>query len=264
MCQLVLERDGEVAVLTINRPDRLNALTVETVAELLRALDQIRVDPGCRVLIVTGAGRGFCAGLDLTQASSSGEASPPASETMRRQEIFSSIVPAMRAMPQPVIAAVNGPAVGAGFALALGADLRLAAAAARFGVGAIRIGLSGGESGISWLLPRIVGATRAFDLMLTGRIIDAVEAQRIGLALTVVPDGDVLRASVETARLICSNSPFAVWMTKQVMWGNLEASSLGAALALENHTQVLALRTEDAREARTAFLEKRPPQFANR
>jgi enoyl-CoA hydratase len=169
----------------------------------------------------------------------------------------------LRALSKPVIAAVNGPATGGGLALALACDVRVAAESARFNVAFIRVGLSGCDIGVSYLLPRLVGASRAFELMLTGRMIDAAEADRIGLVSKMVPDGKVLDAALDTAELIRANSPFGVWMTKEVMWDNLEASSLQAAIDLENRTQLLSSYTGDMREALAAFLEKRPPRFSD-
>ncbi|MGH9197489.1 MAG: enoyl-CoA hydratase-related protein, partial [Acidimicrobiia bacterium] len=183
---------------------------------------------------------------------------------MKAQQHIATLVPQMRAMPQPIIAAVNGPAAGGGLALALASDVRVAAESARFNVAFVRIGLSGCDIGVSWLLPRLVGAARAFEMMLTGRIIDAREAERIGLVLKVVPDGGVVEAAMETARLVRTNSPFGVWMTKEVMWSNLEASSLQAAMDLENRTQILTTMTEDTREAMIAWREKREPRFTNK
>ncbi|MEA3020941.1 MAG: enoyl-CoA hydratase, partial [Actinomycetota bacterium] len=165
---------------------------------------------------------------------------------------------------QPVIAAVIGPAAGGGFALALASDVRVAAASARFNVAFVRIGLSGCDIGVSWMLPRLVGASRAFELQLTGRIIDAAEADRIGLLLKIVPDGMVVDAALETALLIRQNSPIGVWFTKEVMWSNLEIPSLQAGIDIENRNQILASQTNDAREARSAFLERRDPTFTYR
>jgi enoyl-CoA hydratase len=163
-----------------------------------------------------------------------------------------------------VIAAVNGPAAGGGLALALGADIRVAAASARFNVAFVRIGLSGCDIGVSWMLPRLIGASKAWELMLTGRIIDAETADRIGLVSRVVPDGEVVDAALAIADEIIANSPFGVWMTKEVMWSNLEIGSLHAGIDLENRTQILTTFTEDMQEAMRAFLEKRPPEFRNR
>lgn len=254
-----------ISVLTLDRPDRLNAMSRELVSDLHDALDEIAADRECRVVVLTGAGRGFCSGLDLKEtgdAAAEADGGPPAG--MRVQQHIATLVPQLRRLPQPVIAAVNGPATGGGLALALACDVRIAAESARFNVAFIRVGLSGCDIGVSYLLPRLVGASRAFELMLTGRMIDAAEADRIGLVLKVVPDGDVLDSALETAELIRANSPFGVWMTKEVMWSNLEAGSLQAAIDLENRTQLLASHTGDLVEAMTAFVEKRPPNFTGR
>jgi enoyl-CoA hydratase len=167
----------------------------------------------------------------------------------------------MRLLPQPIIAAVNGPASGGGLALALASDVRVAAASARFDVAFVRVGLSGCDIGVSWLLPRLIGAGKAFELMLSGRTFDAAEAAAMGLLSRVVADGVAIEAALETADSIAANSPFGVWMTKEVMWANLETGSLQAGIDLENRTQILALATGDMREAMAAFVEKRPPLF---
>lgn len=259
-------RDG-VVVLTLDRPDRLNAMNASLIEDLHDALDAVRADAGCRVVVLTGAGRAFCAGLDL-----GGYGSPPgavdgegrAQAGLRVQQHIASLVPKLRSLRQPVIAAVNGPASGGGLALALASDVRVAAASARFNVAFVRVGLSGCDIGVSWLLPRLVGASKAFELLLTGRLIDAAEADRIGLVSRVVPDGSVLDAALSIAEEIAANSPFGVWMTKEVMWSNLEVPSLQAGIDLENRTQILSSTTEDHREAVAAFMEKRPPEFRNR
>jgi len=182
---------------------------------------------------------------------------------MTVQKMIAGLVPKMRAVPQPVIAAVNGAASGGGLALALASDVRIAAASARFNVAFIRVGLSGCDIGVSWMLPRLIGASRAFELLLTGRLIDAREADRIGLVTRVVPDGEVVDAALETAELIAGNSPFGVRMTKEVMWSQLEIGSLQAGIDLENRTQVLSSFTGDLTEAMSAFAEKRPPHFTD-
>ncbi len=183
---------------------------------------------------------------------------------MRGQQQIASLVTRLRTLSKPVIAAVNGAATGGGLALALACDVRVASESARFNVAFIRVGLSGCDIGVSYLLPRLIGASRAFELMLTGRMIDATEADRIGLVSRVVPVGKVVDAALETAQLIRANSPFGVWMTKEVMWDNLEASSLQAAIDLENRTQLLSSYTGDMSEALAAFLEKRSPRFSGR
>ena len=255
-------RDG-VTLLTLNRPERLNAMSADLVEELHDALDDAGRDRSCRVVVLTGAGRGFCAGLDLT-----GYGTPPGGEGLGRvqagmatQKHIAALIPKLRGLRQPVIAAVNGPASGGGLALALGSDVRIAAASARFNVAFVRIGLSGCDIGVSWLLPRLIGASRAWELMLTGRIIDAARADELGLVSTVVEDDALLDTAFAVAAEIVSNSPWGVAQTKEVMWSQLEVGSLQAGIDLENRTQILASQTPDVQEAILAFMEKRPPIF---
>jgi enoyl-CoA hydratase len=252
-----------VTRVTLQRPDRLNAMNAELIGELHDALADIAVDRTCRVVVLTGRGRGFCAGLDLGGFGKlpGAEDLGPVETTFATQTQIASLVPRLRSLPQPVIAAVNGPAAGGGLALALACDIRIAAASARFNVAFVRLGISGCDIGVSWLLPRLIGASRAWELMLTGRIVEAQEADRIGLILRVVPDDDLLDSALETARLIVANSPWGVRMTKEVMWSQLEVGSLQAGIDLENRTQVLSSMTGDMREAVAAFLEKRSPRF---
>jgi enoyl-CoA hydratase len=266
MTAVVVEQpeDG-IALVTLSRPERLNAMNHDLVQSLHDALDELAADTGCRVIVLTGAGRGFCAGLDLSEG-----ASPPSARGMGRvqagmtvQKLIAGLVPKMRSVPQPIIAAVNGAASGGGLALTLASDVRVAAQSARFNVAFVRIGLSGCDIGVSWMLPRLIGASRAFELLLTGRLIDAAEADRIGLVTRVVPDGVVVESAMETARLIVANSPFGVRMTKEVMWSQLEIGSLQAGIDLENRTQVLSSFTGDLTEAMAAFLEKRPARFTD-
>lgn len=255
-----------ITVVTLDRPDRLNAMTADLVSELHDALDAIADDTACRVVVLTGAGRGFCAGLDLTgygtSPRSDGTNSPQA--RLATQQHIATLVPKLRSLRQPVIAAVNGPAAGGGLALALASDVRVAAASAKFNVAFVRIGLSGCDIGVSWLLPRLVGASKAFELLLTGRFVPADEAERMGLVSRVVPDGEALDAALETASAIVANSPMGVWMTKEVMWSQLEVSSLAAGIDLENRTQILTSFTDDHAEALRAFLDKRPPVWTQR
>jgi len=254
-----------VALVTLNRPDSLNAMNAALIADLHAAFASLRDDRACRVVVLTGAGRAFCAGLDLKEG-----ATPPAAANLGRvqsglvvQQAIAALVPAMRSMPQPIIAAVNGAASGGGLALTLASDIRIAAASARFNVAFVRIGLSGCDIGVSWLLPRLIGASRAYELMLTGRFLPAAEAKEMGLVLAVVPDGTVVDAALAEAELIVANSPFGVQMTKEVMWSQLEIGSLAAGIDLENRTQLLASHTGDMMEAVSAFLAKRPPRFTN-
>lgn len=254
--------DG-IDLVTLDRPSSLNSMNNELIGELHDTLDAIKRDRECRVVILTGEGRGFCAGLDLR-----GFGDPPhvgdvgrVPAGMTTQQHIADLVPKLRSLRQPVIAAVNGPAAGGGFALALASDVRIAAASAKFNVAFVRIGLSGCDIGVSWILPRLVGASKAFEMLLTGRIVEAEEADRMGLVLKVVPDGMVIDAALETALLIRRNSPTGVWFTKEVMWSNLEIPSLQAGIDIENRNQILASQTDDMREAMAAFLEKREPSF---
>jgi enoyl-CoA hydratase len=179
------------------------------------------------------------------------------------QKHIASLIPAMRSLPQPVIAAVNGPAAGGGFALVLGSDIRLAAESARFNAAFIRIGLSACDIGTSWLLPRLVGAARAQELMLTGRIFDSAEAARIGLVTEVLPGEALLEAAYAKADEIMLNSPIGVALTKEGMWSALEIPGLQAAIDLENRQQIMASFSADAAEARTARAEKRRPEYGS-
>lgn len=254
-----------IAQLTLNRPEKLNSMTAELVQSLHEHLDAIAVDPSARVVVLTGAGRGFCAGLDL-----GGYGTTPNTAGMGRtqagfatQKHIASLIPHLRSLPQPVIAAVNGPAAGGGFALVLGSDVRLAARAAKFNAAFIRIGLSACDIGTSWLLPRLIGAARAQELMLTGRVFDAEEAYRIGLVVDLVDDHALLDTAYAKAEQIMLNTPFGVALTKEGMWSALEIPGMQAAIDLENRQQIMATATADHREAMMAFLERRAPNYTN-
>jgi enoyl-CoA hydratase len=256
-----------VALVTLNRPERLNALTSSMFDQLLGVFERLGRDETCRVIVVTGAGRGFCAGDDLRDYRPPDwvpQDVGPIHSTMYQHKHIAQLVPRMRALPQPVIAAVNGPAAGAGYALALGADLRLAGDGAVFADGFVKIGASGAELGLSWLLQRIVGATRAAELVLTGRRVDAVEAAAIGLVLSTVPDDELIGAALDLADLIVENTPLGTWMGKATLWSNLEISSLEAAIDLESRTQILTFHTEDGQEQLRSWREKRDPRYTNR
>ena len=181
---LVTQPQPGVTQLTLNRPEKLNAMNAELIEDLHGALDDIATDRACRAVVLTGAGRGFCAGLDLTGYGTApgGEGLGPVQAGFSTQTHIARLIPHLRSLPVPVIAAVNGPAAGGGLALALGSDIRIAGASARFNVAFVRVGLSGCDIGVSWLLPRLIGASRAWELMLTGRIIDAARGRshRVG------------------------------------------------------------------------------------
>jgi enoyl-CoA hydratase len=257
---IVERQQGGIAVVTLARPEARNAMTLDMANRLTTALREAGADPDCRVIVLAAQGNAFCAGLDLkAHPSMDGVV-----EWMRLQEVFSRLIETVRGLSQPVIAVVPGASVGAGFGLALAADIRFCTPATRFLVGAVKVGLSAGECGISYHLPRLVGASRAFEIMLTGRPVTGEEALAIGLVSDMVESEALLDRALACARMIAENSPYSVKHTKQVMWANLHASSLEAAVELENHVQVVALMTDDFREAAAAFAEKRPPKFTGR
>lgn len=253
--------DGGIALLKLDRGEARNALTLAMVRELCAVLDELALDRACRVIVLAGEGRGFCAGLDLKIAVFGDEAARDAREAMALQELFAGTILRLRRLPQPVIAAVQGAAVGAGFGIALAADVRIAAQSANFIIGAVKIGLSAGECGISYHLPRLIGAGRAFEIMLSGRSVAADEALATGLVSRVVDDAQLRDAALQTARAIAANSPYSIKHTKQLMWANLAAPGLEAALELENHVQTVAMLSADFKEGARAFAEKRAPKF---
>ena len=258
-------RDGVLRI-ELNRPERLNAMSAGMVEELHGALTQAEFDPECRVVVLTGAGRGFCAGLDLDGYGvppHALEQESPVHRTLRVQRHIATLMQRIRRLPQPVIAQVNGPAAGGGLALVLASDLRIASTDAVFAVAFMRIGVTACDMGTSWMLPRLVGAGRAHELMMTARRFGAEEALRIGMLADAVP-ADELEARVETAiDHLLSMPPLSLSLTKQGMWLSLEIPSFDAAVELENRQQVLTTATEDQKEAMAAFREKRPPVYRN-
>lgn len=257
---LRVERPSEGVVLaTLDRPERLNALTDEMFRALAQLQADVAADPDVRAVVITGSGRGFCAGLDLDLASALPQMS--AVEFLATQERWAASIVGFQRLSVPVIAAVSGAAAGAGFSLALAADIRIVTRSARFNAAFVRVGLSAGDCGASWFLPRLVGHGRAAEILLTGRFVPAEEALAIGLASEVVDEGAHLARALEIASVIRGNSPFGMRMTKQILAS--APTSLEAALEVENRTQVLASRTDDMREAVAAFREKREPRFRN-
>lgn len=253
----------DVRVVTLDNPSRLNSMSFALVSDLYAALEEVGTDNTCRVVVLTGAGRAFCSGLELEQAGQ-----PPGTDGlgrhrlgMRAMEFMGGIVPAMRAIPQPIIAAVKGSAYGGGMCLTLGADIRLAGRSAVFCGAGIRNGLSGTELGVSWLLPRAVGTSHSAEILLTGKRVDADEALRIGLVSRVVEDEELLSEAVALAAEMCAFSPFGLALTKDTIWAALEVGSLRAAVDLENRTQLLAGHTGNLTEATAAFKDRRPPVY---
>jgi enoyl-CoA hydratase len=232
-------RDG-VVVLRLNRPERLNAINSVMQAELAQILAALATDHDVHAIVLTGSGRGFCSGLDTRNFGDIPAAEDPAIDRLRFQESMAALPEAIRALPQPVIAAVNGPCVGAGFALCLAADIRICSTAATFGNGAILLGLSGAEMGMSYHLPRIVGTSVAADWMLTGRTVSAAEADRRGLVSELVAPAQLEARAVELASTVAKLSPLGVQLTKRALQVNTDAEGLASALELENRNQVLS------------------------
>jgi enoyl-CoA hydratase len=236
-----------VVVVCLNRTERLNAINEAMQTELGQTLADLAADRSVHAVVLTGAGRGFCAGIDMRDFGPSvPEASAPAMDRMSFQEKMAGLAEAVRQLPQPVIAAVNGPCVGAGFALCLAADIRICSTAASFGNAAILLGLSGAEMGMSYHLPRIVGTSVAADWMLTGRTVSAAEADRRGLVSELVEPDRLTDRAVELASLIADLAPLGVQLTKRALQVNTDAPSLSSALELENRNQVISHATEEA------------------
>jgi enoyl-CoA hydratase len=254
-------RDG-VALVEMDDATKYNALTSGMVRELTETFAELRTDRSVRVVVLAGRGKGFCAGANMTGGDEVPELARdrgPVGFIQVLQEQLADLILAIHELPQPVIAAVHGAAVGGGLAVALACDLRVASDDAYFAAHFIRVGLSSCDVGTSYTLPRIVGPTIAAELMLTGRRFAADEAFRIGLLNRVVPREQLLGAAFELAGGITANSEFGVYMTKLGLWANLDAPSLRHAMQLENRTQVLGTFTGNMREAAAAFVEKRPP-----
>ena len=260
---LVDEPAPHVRRLTLNRPDRLNAATSELCESLRSELDSASADRGCRVVILTGAGRAFCAGLDVHGYGDApgNDGSDEARDRLGNQQHMSGLVLALRALPQPMIAAVNGPAAGFGLALALACDIRYASRSAVFRVAFINIGVSNCDMGTSWLLPRLIGASRSHELMLTGRRVDSEEALRIGLVADVRDDAELPDRAIEGATQIAALAPWGVRLTKRGMWSALEVPSEQAAIEFEDRQQIMSTFGVGVPEAIGAFLQKRPAEF---
>ncbi len=262
---LIDEPAPHVVQLALNRPEQLNAMTSELCEALHVELRRLSAERACRAVILTGAGRGFCAGVDLRGygAAPGNDGSDEPRDRLANQEHMSTLVLGLRALPQPVIAAVNGPAAGLGLALSLACDIRYASAKAVFRVAFVNIGLSNCDMGTSWLLPRLIGASRSHELMLTGRRIDAEEALRIGLVTDVLAEEALLERAVRAAEEIAALAPWGVRLTKRGMWSALEIPSEHAAVEYEDRQQIMATFSNAVPEAAGAFLEKRPASFAD-
>ena len=263
---LVKHPRPHVALITLNRPERMNSMAFDVMVPLKEALEIVTYDNSVRVVVLTGAGRGFSSGADHKSAGDvphvEGLTRP--SYALRYMQILDDVILALRRMHQPVIAAVNGAAIGGGLCLALAADIRVAASGAYFRAAGINNGLTASELGLSYLLPRAIGSSRAFEIMLTGRDVDADEAERIGLVSRQVPEDQLLDTCYEMAERIAEFSRPGVELTKRTLWSGLDAASLEGHMQAEGLGQLFVrLLTTNFEEAVTARAEQRPPVFTD-
>jgi len=266
---LTVERDGHLTILSLDRPEALNALSRDMVNELRDFFWNLADDRESRVILLRANGKAFCAGLDLKEAAAQTGAAgagdrPDVPAALRQQRHIAEIVMLMRRAPQPILAAVRGAAAGGGFALALASDVRIAAESARMNAAFIRLGLSACDVGVSYFLPKLVGASIASELLLTGDFIHADRALATGLVSRVVPDAELDDAAREMAGRMLRNAPLALRLTKECLKANLDVGSLESAIAMEDRNQVLTATSRDFAEGVAAFLQKRDPVFEDR
>ncbi|MDH6193795.1 enoyl-CoA hydratase [Mycobacterium frederiksbergense] len=256
----------EVAVVTLNRPERMNSMAFDVMVPLKRTLEELRYDNSVRVVVLTGAGRGFSSGADHKSAGSVPHVNGLTKPTfaLRSMEVLDDVILALRRLHQPVIAAVNGAAIGGGLCLALACDIRVAADGAYFRAAGINNGLTASELGLSYLLPRAIGSSRAFEIMLTGRDVDAEEAQRIGLVSSVVAEEALLDTCYAMAERMAAFSRPGIELTKRTLWSGLDAASLEGHMQAEGLGQLFVrLLTANFEEAVAARAEQRDPVFTD-
>jgi enoyl-CoA hydratase/carnithine racemase len=258
---LKLEQRGAVEILSLNRPEKLNALSPEMAREITDYFEALKARPGVRVVILCGEGRHFCAGADLRTDAFAEQGSGRAQRQMAMQKLYSGVVRAMRFCPQPIIALIHGAACGGGLSLALAADVRYAAPDARMNAAYIRIGLGGCDMGAGYLLPRLIGLSNASEFLLTGRFIEAERALRMGLISEIVPAEQLLETGLALAEDMLNTAPMGLRLTKESINAEIDAPSLEAALVIEDRQQVILIDTDDHREAVRAFREKRAPAY---
>jgi len=261
-----IDRDGAVDWLTLNRPDAMNAINAQMATDLRDYFGGLYENTDVRIVVMRGEGRAFCAGLDIRdpQALALADGSQPVGRGWNFQGYLAEVYLMMRRCPQPIISLIHGAACGGGFAFVLASDIRIAAESARMNAAFIRLGLSACDMGTSYFLPRLVGTSLASELMLTGRFIDAKRAERTGLVSEVVPDEQLADAAKPYLDEMLTTSPIGLRLTKEGLNMAIDATSLDAAMAIENRNQILASSSEDFREAIRAFGEKRKPVFTGR
>ncbi len=268
-------KENGIGIVSLNRPEKLNAISFQMEEELHNLLDSLMVNLNCRVLIFKGEGRAFCAGTDLQEGLIlNSKKNPPGydsfhylnvSEPIKRkmyhQWRISQIYVKMRKISQPVITIVHGAAAGGGFGFAMASDIRIASTDVKFINASINIGLSGADVGGSYFLPRLIGMSKAAEILYTGKIIDAKEARKSGLVIKVVEKDDLLASALELAEELLKKSPLGLRMTKQAINLSMDSPSLENVLQLENSSIVLTFSSQDIKEASSAFFEKRDPKY---
>ena len=253
-----------IALVTLNRPERMNAMAFDVMIPLRETLQELSHDNEVRVVVLTGAGRGFCSGADLEDSGyvPNIKGLTRSGIALRAMELLDDVIVAVRRMHQPVIGAINGASIGGGFCLAVATDIRIASEAAYFRAAGINNGLTSSELGISYLLPRAIGSSRAFEIMLTGRDVDAAEADRIGLVSQVVAPDALLDTCYAVAERIIGFSQVGVETTKRLLWASLDAGSLSSHMDHEGHAQLyVRMTTHNFEEAILARREARPPVY---
>ncbi len=270
-----LQENG-IGILTLNRPEKLNAISFQMEEELHSILDQLIVNLNCRVIILKGAGRAFCAGTDLQEGLILNskkiqenykkyyflDVTEPIKKKIYYQWRISQIIVKMRKISQPIIALIQGPAAGGGFSFILAADIRIASEEAQFINSPINIGLTGADIGASYFLPRLIGMSTAAEILYTGRTVNGKEAKEIGLVNRLVEKDKLLDAAMELAEEMLKKSPIGLRMTKKAINLSLDSPSLDTIIQFENSSQVITFSSKDMNEASSAFFEKRDPKYS--
>ena len=255
---VLVERDGAVTTITLNNPARHNSLTPEIHAGLISAFESLRSNYKCRAVVLNGAGKSFCSGMDLKAPIGDSDGPGAIQRRLERLRSSTSLIVTMREIPQPIVVALQGHSVGAGFAFAAASDIRIAAPDAKFNAVFVRIGMTPGDLGLSWLLPRLIGQTAAAELFYTGGVLDAERAEKLGFLNKIVDDP--LAEAQSMAAEIASNAPFGVRMAKELLNASI-GGGFREHMEIEMRSQVLGLMTQDHKDAVAAFPERRKPVF---